>query len=92
MRTIFILPFIFAAWIVMPMVSGAQGGKDATSPGQLASGAVQGARMESCKATTETEIASLFDRWNQSLQTSRIRVKSCVLTFRIFVGLTMWST
>ena len=24
---------------------------------------------ESCKATTEQEVASLFDRWNQSLQT-----------------------
>src|SRR5213594_2515299 len=29
----------------------------------------QGARVESCKPTTEQEIASLFDRWNQSLQT-----------------------
>lgn len=29
----------------------------------------QGARVESCRATTEQEIASLFDRWNQSLQT-----------------------
>ena len=29
----------------------------------------QAARTESCKATTEQEIASLFDRWNQSLQT-----------------------
>src|SRR5438093_13628811 len=29
----------------------------------------QGARVESCKATTEQEIASLFDRWNRSLQT-----------------------
>ena len=27
------------------------------------------ARTETCKATTEKEIASLFDRWNQSLQT-----------------------
>ena len=26
-------------------------------------------RTESCKATTEQEIGSLFDRWNQSLQT-----------------------
>ena len=26
-------------------------------------------RTETCKATTEMEIASLFDRWNQSLQT-----------------------
>ena len=26
-------------------------------------------RTESCKATSESEIASLFDRWNQSLQT-----------------------
>ena len=69
MRTIFILFFIFAAWIVMPTVSGAQVGKDATSPGQLAPVAVQGARMESCKASTKTEIALLFDRWNQSLQT-----------------------
>ena len=24
----------------------------------------QGVRVESCKATTEQEIASLFDRWN----------------------------
>ena len=29
----------------------------------------QGARTETCKATAEAEIASLFDRWNQSLQT-----------------------
>lgn len=29
----------------------------------------QGVNMESCKATTEHEIASLFDRWNQSLLT-----------------------
>jgi hypothetical protein len=36
---------------------------------QVAQTASQGARMESCKATTEAEIASLFDRWNQSLQT-----------------------
>lgn len=28
------------------------------------------ARTESCKAVTEQDIASLFDRWNQSLQTS----------------------
>jgi uncharacterized protein (TIGR02246 family) len=28
-----------------------------------------GYRTESCKATTEQEIASLFDRWNQSLHT-----------------------
>jgi uncharacterized protein (TIGR02246 family) len=27
------------------------------------------ARTETCKATTEKEIAALFDRWNQSLQT-----------------------
>jgi uncharacterized protein (TIGR02246 family) len=27
------------------------------------------AHTERCKATTEAEIASLFDRWNQSLQT-----------------------
>jgi uncharacterized protein (TIGR02246 family) len=26
-------------------------------------------RTETCKATTEKEIAALFDRWNQSLQT-----------------------
>lgn len=29
--------------------------------------ASQPARTESCKATTEQEIAALFDRWNQSL-------------------------
>lgn len=29
----------------------------------------RGARVETCKETTEREIASLFDRWNQSLQT-----------------------
>jgi uncharacterized protein (TIGR02246 family) len=27
------------------------------------------ARSETCKATTQAEIAALFDRWNQSLQT-----------------------
>jgi uncharacterized protein (TIGR02246 family) len=31
--------------------------------------ASQTARTENCKVTTEQEIASLFDRWNQSLQT-----------------------
>src|SRR5258707_10204975 len=36
---------------------------------QVAQAAAQGAHMESCKATTEQEIASLFDRWNKSLQT-----------------------
>jgi hypothetical protein len=34
-----------------------------------ASYAAQATRTESCKVTTEQEIASLFDRWNQSLQT-----------------------
>ena len=34
-----------------------------------AANAAQAPRTESCKATTEQEIASLFDRWNQSLQT-----------------------
>ncbi|MGQ0595069.1 MAG: DUF4440 domain-containing protein [Gammaproteobacteria bacterium] len=29
----------------------------------------QAARTKSCKVTTEQEIVSLFDRWNQSLQT-----------------------
>jgi uncharacterized protein (TIGR02246 family) len=29
----------------------------------------QATRTQSCKVTTEKEIASLFDRWNQSLQT-----------------------
>jgi uncharacterized protein (TIGR02246 family) len=29
----------------------------------------QATQTESCKVTTEQEIASLFDRWNQSLQT-----------------------
>ena len=31
--------------------------------------APQAAHTESCKPTSEAEIASLFDRWNQSLQT-----------------------
>ncbi len=30
---------------------------------------VQAARTQSCKAVSEPEIAALFDRWNQSLQT-----------------------
>ncbi|MDW5444933.1 DUF4440 domain-containing protein [Polaromonas sp. SM01] len=34
---------------------------------------VQGARTENCKATSDAEIASLFDRWNQSLQTGNPR-------------------
>lgn len=42
----------------------------ATSPGtpptQQAS---QSSRTESCKQTSEQEIAALFDRWNRSLQT-----------------------
>jgi uncharacterized protein (TIGR02246 family) len=30
----------------------------------------QASRTESCKATSEPEIAALFERWNQSLQTT----------------------
>ena len=33
------------------------------------SNAAQATRTENCKVTNEKEIASLFDRWNQSLQT-----------------------
>jgi hypothetical protein len=29
----------------------------------------QASRTENCKTATESEIAALFDRWNQSLQT-----------------------
>jgi len=36
---------------------------------QVAQNSAQGARTESCKAISETEVASLFDRWNNSLQT-----------------------
>ena len=36
---------------------------------QVAQTSAQGARTESCKATSEAEIAALFDRWNRSLQT-----------------------
>lgn len=32
-------------------------------------GTEDGARTETCKSTSEEEIASLFDRWNESLQT-----------------------
>ncbi|AGW90768.1 MULTISPECIES: DUF4440 domain-containing protein [Cupriavidus] len=32
-------------------------------------GTTQASRTEPCKATSEQEIAALFDRWNQSLQT-----------------------
>lgn len=32
-------------------------------------GSVQASRMQGCKVTSEQEIAALFDRWNQSLQT-----------------------
>lgn len=35
----------------------------------LASPLTASARTETCKATSEKEIASLFDRWNTSLQT-----------------------
>ena len=31
------------------------------------------ARTEICKATSEQEVAALFDRWNQSLQTGEAR-------------------
>ena len=41
--------------------SASSGDAQATSPST---------RTEICKVTTEEEIASLFDRWNQSLQTS----------------------
>jgi uncharacterized protein (TIGR02246 family) len=34
---------------------------------------VASGRTESCKATSEAEVAALFDRWNQSLQTGDAR-------------------
>jgi uncharacterized protein (TIGR02246 family) len=37
--------------------------------GPRAQATAQAARTESCKATSEAEIAALFDRWNGSLQT-----------------------
>jgi uncharacterized protein (TIGR02246 family) len=39
------------------------------SSNQVAQTVKQEARTESCKEVSETEIAALFDRWNQSLQT-----------------------
>ncbi|MEO7010005.1 MAG: DUF4440 domain-containing protein [Caldimonas sp.] len=39
----------------------------ATNPGTPTN--AQATRTENCKATSEQEIAALFDRWNQSLQT-----------------------
>jgi len=36
---------------------------------QVAQTTVHNARTETCKTTSEAEIASLFDRWNESLQT-----------------------
>ena len=36
---------------------------------QVAPSSAPGVRTENCKAVSEAEIASLFDRWNQSLQT-----------------------
>jgi uncharacterized protein (TIGR02246 family) len=36
-------------------------------------GSTTSARTEVCKATSEQEVAALFDRWNQSLQTGDAR-------------------
>jgi len=36
---------------------------------RVAQTSTQGTRTETCKATSEAEIAALFDRWNRSLQT-----------------------
>lgn len=36
---------------------------------QVVQNSEQGTRTERCKTISETEIASLFDRWNNSLQT-----------------------
>jgi uncharacterized protein (TIGR02246 family) len=36
---------------------------------QGTAGVAQMSRQENCKATSQEEIAALFDRWNQSLQT-----------------------
>jgi uncharacterized protein (TIGR02246 family) len=41
----------------------------ATVVGCASTPSAPGAHVEYCKATSEQEIASLFDRWNQSLQT-----------------------
>lgn len=40
-----------------------------TAPATPAAQTGSAARSETCKATTQAEIAALFDRWNQSLQT-----------------------
>jgi uncharacterized protein (TIGR02246 family) len=40
-----------------------------TSSSSYASPAKEGTRTETCRVTSEQEIAGLFDRWNQSLQT-----------------------
>lgn len=52
--------------LFLPFVAAALAGC-AANP--VAQPGAQSVRTENCKAVTETEIASLFDRWNQSLQT-----------------------
>ena len=52
--------------LLLPFVAAALAGC-AANP--VAQPGAQSVRTENCKAVTETEIASLFDRWNQSLQT-----------------------
>lgn len=55
MRTTFIVPFV----AVGLMLAGCTSTTSAPSS----------SRTETCKSTSEKEVAALFDRWNQSLQT-----------------------
>ncbi|MEG0200474.1 MAG: DUF4440 domain-containing protein [Comamonas sp.] len=58
MRKIFMVPFLAASALLAGCAS--------QPPGPSAM------RTETCKATNEQEIAALFDRWNQSLQTGDV--------------------
>ncbi|MFZ4850748.1 MAG: DUF4440 domain-containing protein [Caldilinea sp.] len=53
-------------WLILLFVVAALAG---CAPNQVAQSSAQDVRTENCKAVSEAEIASLFDRWNQSLQT-----------------------
>lgn len=52
-------------FVVCLMVAGSAG----CASNQVAGTGGEAAHTESCKATSEAEIAALFDRWNRSLQT-----------------------
>jgi uncharacterized protein (TIGR02246 family) len=60
------VPFMKITSATLLLAAAALAGCTSLPPAQTHA---SGARTETCKSTSEAEIAALFDRWNESLQT-----------------------